>query len=205
MCELQDIISNGEGVQVEFKTEISNQKNLAATLAAFASGIGGSVFIGVKKSGKIKGVNPFEEKTMVEEAISRYTKPYIQYCTVIWKVRHCLVVEVKVDQSELKHQAKDDQNEWKSFIRIESHTCRTNKIIDLSDRLNDSFNENAKYNEDCRREISLKLKGGSLTLSKLYTESKFTLKEIDYNLCCLVYLGTVQLSFSEGKVCYSLA
>ncbi|MDG1146988.1 MAG: ATP-binding protein [Crocinitomicaceae bacterium] len=204
MCELQEIISNGEGVQVEFKTEISNQKHLAATLVAFANGVGGSVLIGVKKSGKIKGVNPSEEKILLDEAISMYTKPHVLCDTVVWKVKHYLVVEIKVDQSKIRHQAKDDQGIWNPFVRIESHTCRTNKIIDLAWKLSDSLEESVKYNEACKDELILKLQDTHLTLSKLYTESRFTLKEVDYNLSCLLYIGAIRLSFLEGNIYYAL-
>ncbi|MEJ6776928.1 MAG: ATP-binding protein [Crocinitomicaceae bacterium] len=204
MSELQHIISKGEGAKLEFEPEISNIKHLAATLVAFANSKGGSVLIGVKYSGKIKGVNPYEEGHMIEEVVSIYTKPSIPYNKVIWKDRHHMVVEIKVNQSKLKYQAKDDNNEWRPFIRIGGHTCPTNKIIDLAWKLSDTFNENAKYNGDCKNEIALKLEGVSLTLSKLYADSNFTLREVDYNLSCLLYMGMVDLSFSETKILYTL-
>lgn len=204
MSELQHIISKGEGVKLEFKPEISNIKHLAATLVAFANSKGGSVLIGVKYSGKIKGVNPYEEEHLIEEAVSRYTKPSIPYNKVIWKDRRHLVVEIKVNQSKLKHQAKDDNNEWRPFIRIGGHTCPTNKIIDLAWKHSDTFNENAKYNRDCKNEIAFKLEGVSLTLSKLYADSNFSLREVDYNLSCLLYMGMVDLSLSETKILYTL-
>jgi predicted HTH transcriptional regulator len=205
MCELQGRIDEGEGEKLVFQTEILDAESLAATLVAFANSQGGSVFLGVKRSGKIKGVNPSAEESIVKNLVLKYTKPHVPYRIMVCKIKHYFVVEVRVEQSGVKHQAKGNQGEWKSFIRIDSHTCRTNKIIDLAGKLSDSLSESTKYNEVCKREILLKLKGDSLTLSKLYTESNFTLKEIDYNLSCLVYLGTVCLSVFNGKIHYSLA
>lgn len=204
MSELKHIISKGEGVQLDFKTEISDSQKIASTLVAFANTKGGSLLIGVKDTGKIKGVDPSEEIYMVDQAISKYVKPGIQYTKLIWQERHHIIVEIIIAQSSVKHLAKDDNNEWRSFIRINDHTCHTNKIIDLAWRLSDSFVENSKYNVDCQNEIKGNIKLTGLTLSKLYSNSSFSLKVVDFNLSCLFYLNQIELSFVEEKIVYSL-
>ena len=50
---LEKMISRGEGVQLDFKQSITNQKKIARTLAAFANNNGGKLLIGVKDNGFI--------------------------------------------------------------------------------------------------------------------------------------------------------
>ena len=204
MSELKHIISKGEGIHLDFKTEISDSQKIAATLVAFANSEGGSLFIGVKDSGKIKGVDPSEEVYMIEQAISKFIKPGIPFTKVIWQEKHHIVVEIKIEKSNVKHLAKDDDNKWRSFIRVDDHTCQTNKVIDLAWKLSDTYTENSKYNIDCQNEIREKLRVTSLTLSKLYVNSTFNLKEVDFNLSCLLYLNKVELSFLDDKIVYRL-
>ena len=61
MSELKRLIAEGEGVQLDFKFRIDDQKKIARTLSAFANTEGGKLLIGVKDNGKINGVNPEEE------------------------------------------------------------------------------------------------------------------------------------------------
>lgn len=204
MSELKQIISRGEGIHLDFKTEISDSQKIAATLVAFANSEGGSLFIGVKDSGKIKGVDPSEEVYMIEQAISKYIKPGIPFAKLIWQEKHHVVVEIKIKKSDVKYLAKDDDNEWRYFIRVGDNTCYTNKIIDLAWKLSDTYIENNKYNIDCQNEIKGKLKVSRLTLSKLYANSAFNLKEIDFNLSCLLYLNKVELSYVDDKIMYRL-
>ena len=58
--ELQHRILKGEGVQLDFKHSITDKQKIAWTLCAFANTKGGSLLIGVKDNGKVKGVNPEE-------------------------------------------------------------------------------------------------------------------------------------------------
>lgn len=204
MSELLQLISKGEGIQLEFKTEITNSKDVAATLVAFANTNGGSVLVGVKDSGKLKGVNPSEEEFMIEEAVSAFTKPNVPYTKSVWQERHYLVVEIKVVPSATRHQALDEAGEWKSFIRIDDHTCRTNKIIELAWRLSDTYKESVKFNADCITEIGEKLNQGYSTLSKLYANSAFSLKEVDYNLSCMFYTGDLDLLFIDERLQFGL-
>jgi predicted HTH transcriptional regulator len=45
---LEQLISKGEGVQLDFKQSINNQKKIARTLAAFANNRGGKLLVGVQ-------------------------------------------------------------------------------------------------------------------------------------------------------------
>jgi predicted HTH transcriptional regulator len=204
MSELLHLIAKGEGIQLEFKTEVTDSKDIAATLVALANTKGGSVLIGVKDSGKIKGINPSEEEYMIEEAVVHFTKPKVAYSKSIWQERHYFVIEIEVDQSNVKHRALSEGGEWKSFVRIDDHTCHTNKIIDLAWKLSDTYKESPKYNEECIEEIINKLSKSHTTLSKLYAKSAFSLKIVDYNLSCLLYNESVVLLFVDEKVQYGL-
>lgn len=204
MSELLKIISKGEGLSLDFKKEISNSQKIAATIVAFANSEGGSLFVGVKDNGKIKGINPSEEVFMINQAIDEYVKPKVEIETSIWQEKHYLVLEVIVSKSSQIHTAMDDDGVWKSFVRIGDHTCHTNKVIDLSWKLQDDASENKKFSAECQAELIEKLKEGGQTLSSLYKTSEFSLKEVDYNLSYLLYKEQIHYSFVNGHLQYDV-
>ncbi len=62
--ELDKIIDEGEGFQVEFKRKVSSPEKIARALSAFANTRGGKILFGVDDDGSIVGVE--SEKTEIE-------------------------------------------------------------------------------------------------------------------------------------------
>ncbi len=54
--ELREKIAKGEGFHSEFKETLPNKENLAKVIVCFANTNGGQIFIGVKDSGEIAGI-----------------------------------------------------------------------------------------------------------------------------------------------------
>ncbi|MDG1657023.1 MAG: ATP-binding protein, partial [Crocinitomicaceae bacterium] len=84
MSDLSTIIRKGEGLNLDFKFRIDDQKKIARTLVAFANSSGGSLLIGVKDNGKVSGVNPEEEYYMIEGAADLYTQPRVAFDSKVW-------------------------------------------------------------------------------------------------------------------------
>ncbi|HNQ12507.1 MAG TPA: ATP-binding protein, partial [Bacteroidia bacterium] len=55
------LIQNGENETLDFKQEISDSIRIAKTIVSFANHKGGTLLIGVKDDGHIKGVNAEDE------------------------------------------------------------------------------------------------------------------------------------------------
>ena len=76
---LQELISQGEHQQQDFKFEISDARKIARSLSAFSNTEGGRLLVGVKDNGKIAGVRSEEEAYMIEAAAKLYCKPQVEF------------------------------------------------------------------------------------------------------------------------------
>ena len=72
------LISRGEGEQLDFKKTISSANKIAKTMAAFANHKGGTLLVGVNDNKTISGVKSEDEKYMLDLAASFYCKPEIK-------------------------------------------------------------------------------------------------------------------------------
>lgn len=65
---VNELLLKVEGEQLEFKQQINSQEKIAKTLSAMANSTGGLILIGVSDQRKIIGIDPEEERYMVEGA-----------------------------------------------------------------------------------------------------------------------------------------
>lgn len=75
---IQQLISEGEHIQQDFKFAISDARKIARSISAFANTQGGRLLIGVKDNGKIAGVRSEEEIYMIEAAARMYCRPQVE-------------------------------------------------------------------------------------------------------------------------------
>jgi len=55
--QLQSLIKQGEGQDIEFKSSLQLRQEIGETISAFANTFGGVILIGVSDEGKIVGVD----------------------------------------------------------------------------------------------------------------------------------------------------
>lgn len=203
MSELKRRISEGEGLQLDFKFRIDDQKKIARTLAAFANSEGGSLLIGVKDSGKIAGCNPEEEFYMIEGAAQVYCQPAVEFEHQVIQEGHHLVMEITVHPSESKHKAQDEEGKWKFYHRIEDQTLLANKIIFLLWRYK---KEGKKKAESFTPELSQLLKlieeHEPVSISKLFRESKLPKNVVNEHIATLVYWEVIERDVTQSGIKY---
>src|SRR5688572_10175064 len=78
MKELQQLILQGESDSLDFKKRITNPDRIARTLASFANTRGGIILVGVMDNGQISGVDPEEEKHILEIAANSFCEPPVK-------------------------------------------------------------------------------------------------------------------------------
>ena len=205
MSELKKRIAQGEGVELDFKFRIYDQKKIARTLVAFANTQGGKLLIGVKDNGKIVGVDPEEEFFMIQGAAAMYTKPEVKFESKIWKEGHHLVLEIEVPRSEQKHKGLDDDGRWRTFVRVGDHTLHGNKILTRIWNLeNYGANRPEQFDEPTMHFLKLIEKHQPVSISKLYRHAGFPMKKVDQLLAVLVFWGVVGMHISEQGTTYSV-
>ena len=69
------LLKEEEGLKIEYKQQISSQEKIAKTLSAMSNTAGGLILIGISDHRKIMGIDPEEERFMIEGANQDFCYP----------------------------------------------------------------------------------------------------------------------------------
>ncbi len=114
------MIHKGEGEKVDFKQTISDPYKIAKTITSFANTKGGKLLVGVKDDRSILGVDPEEEKYILETAAEFYCDPpiHLHYHEVEDEKEDKTVLIVKVNESKYKpHFVRDENEQRHVYVR----------------------------------------------------------------------------------------
>lgn len=129
---IPDLITQGEGSRLEFKSTISTAARIARTLCAFANTGGGTLLIGVDDDGKIAGVrSEVGEMHKIEQATDFLVEPplTISYRSVWVSGKLVLVIDVP-ESTDKPHYALDEQHHHRTiYVRAKDKSVPTNKLI----------------------------------------------------------------------------
>lgn len=163
------LISKGEGAQLDFKKTISSASKIAKTMVAFANHKGGTLLIGVNDNKTIAGVKSEDEKYMLDLAAGFYCNPEIKIKIVEWEIGGKNVIECIIPEGNQKpYYAKDEEGKWWAHIRVEDKTLLASKIV--LDVLKREANHTNTFIAYSKHEQGL--------LQYLNTNNKITLKEV---------------------------
>jgi len=128
---LTELIEQGEGTRLEFKSSISTSHRIARTLTAFANTVGGVLIVGVTDDGKIAGVDSeLHEMRKIEQATDFFVEPAITISYETRRVDGRLVLLIDVPESTDKpHYAVDEQGTRTIYVRSKDKSVPTNKLI----------------------------------------------------------------------------
>jgi predicted HTH transcriptional regulator len=203
---LKEYIKVGKSQKLDFVHSLYDSKKIAQIMCSFANSEGGSLFTGIKENGKISGVNPSEEIENAKEIGANLCEPKILFETLIWQEDFRLVLEIKIQpNSEKNTLTKDENNEWRKFIRINQHSLKENKILEkisILGKKNISKPEIlSKTESDFFDLFTVDLK---LSLSQLYAKSSFKKSEIDDLTAKFTYWKIIEMEFSNKGPLYKL-
>jgi hypothetical protein len=136
--QLDDLITQGEHIQLEFKRQLSSAQRIARTLAAFANTSGGTLLVGVADDGKIVGVpSEFREVSKVEDATDRIIQPAltVSYQTLSPDGRTVLIVTIS-ESDEKPHYVVDEAGKRTIYVRAKDKSVPTSKLIITPDVAN---------------------------------------------------------------------
>lgn len=127
------LINSKESKTLDFKQKVTSKEKIARTLAAMANTDGGIILIGLSDQKKITGIDPEEEKYMVESAneiycfprVSLSCKPYFMPDADPEKKnkneKFLLIVEIKKTAGP-KIYTSDKMGNRKLYIRVDDQT-----------------------------------------------------------------------------------
>lgn len=78
---IERTLKSQEDTRLEFKQKITSKRKIAKTIAAMANALGGTILIGISDQKRVVGIDPEEERYMVESANATYCVPSAQLTT----------------------------------------------------------------------------------------------------------------------------
>ena len=203
---LKEIIKLDKSQKLDFSSSLNDSKKIAQIMCSLANSVGGSFFIGIKENGKISGINPSEEIENAQEIAANLCQPKLLFETQIWQENFRLVLEIKIQpNSEKNSLAKDENNEWRKFIRINQHTLKETKILEKISTLEKKNVSKPEILNDYESEfLSFFQKDTQISLSQLYAKSKLNKSEIDDLTAKFAYWKMIDMEISENKIFYKL-
>jgi predicted HTH transcriptional regulator len=193
-------------IDCAFIENADNQFEIAKILSSLANSQGGTLYIGVKSNGKVKGVYPKDVVNQINEIVSSYIRPSLEYSNDILEEELKLVVCIKVPfKPNNKYQAKLNEKEWEFFVRINQYSIAANKIVRRSwiDEKN-CLVSTLETNSELKAFLKLISINQPITLSKLYKVSNMPLDKVDKYLSTLVALKEVHVSFDGNSIIFSV-
>jgi len=130
------IIEEGEGFDVEFKRRISSPEKIARTLISFANTKGGTILFGVDDDGRIVGVESEKsEIELIEIAGREFTDPPIHPVIDIVPFDGRDVIVCRIDESKIKphyflgQHERTNGEDTRVYIRVNDKTMMASKEV----------------------------------------------------------------------------
>ena len=120
MNKLDELIFRGENEEVDFKQTISDPYKIAKTISSFANTRGGKILVGVRDDKTITGIDPEEEKYILETAADFYCDPpvVLEYEELEDEEEDKTVLVVNIKESDQKpHYIRDTNQQNLVYIR----------------------------------------------------------------------------------------
>lgn len=117
---LADLLKQGEGQGLDFKQKINSWNKIAKTISSFANTTGGIILVGVTDKRSLVGIDPEEEKYMLEEAALHYCKPPVtlQFEEIEEIEEEKIILKVSIAESLQKpHASLTNAGQWQVYIR----------------------------------------------------------------------------------------
>ncbi len=205
---LQELIDQREGLQLDFKFEVSDLSKIARSIVAFANTKGGILLIGVKDNGKIAGVQSDEELYMIQAAARMYCSPAVDFYFRSWQANKKTVLEVIIPESKQKpHFARDSQGRWHAYIRVDDKNFLVNNVQLRVWKNQYKTRKSINIKFDRKEDLLLKYLRTHefITFRKFCQIAKISPKVAEDVLVDMVLIDVLKIEYSEtGVVRYSL-
>ncbi|MGV3560416.1 AlbA family DNA-binding domain-containing protein [Larkinella arboricola] len=137
---LAELIAQGEGTRLEFKSTIHTAYRIARTLTAFSNTSGGLLIVGVSDDGRVSGVeSELHEMQKIEKATDFLIDPAISISYEVIQEAGRQVLLIDIPESEEKpHYAIDERGNRTIYVRAKDKSIPTNRLMLNSSSLPDS-------------------------------------------------------------------
>lgn len=198
---INQLIINGEGLQLDFKHTISDAYKIAKTICAFANTKGGTLLVGVRDNKTIAGVKSEEEKYMIEMAAQLYCVPPIDLKFTEHVLEKKIILEVTIDESHNKPVfALDSEKKQIVYIRQEDQTFKAGIVTYEWLKFNNKSHNLSKntYGFFESEIMQLMRKNGPLKLNNLLNSLPFKKRTIIRSLIKLLNMNIISVLYDNN-------
>jgi predicted HTH transcriptional regulator len=97
---IKSLIKQNEGEKLDFKQKITSKEKISKTLAGLANTEGGYILIGISDKKRIIGIDPDEERYMIESANEEFCVPPVSLT----------INEIKIYDEKYPEQYEDERS-----------------------------------------------------------------------------------------------
>ena len=196
-----------EGLTLDYKQRISNPQKIAKTICAFANTRGGKLVIGVSDQRKITGIDPEEEKYLLEEAARQFCQPPVKYRLKEYENAEGLIVlEVKIPLSKhLPHSCLNEHQHWQVYVRQNDRSIPADaKLIKQLENQSNAHPAKPKPKSETDKVVAFIASRDKTTLPDICKYLNYGKRRVRKLLVHCVQIGAVREFNHESQPFYSL-
>jgi hypothetical protein len=128
--QLRQLVRQGEGSHLEFKSRASSTDQIVREMIAFANTAGGIILVGVTDSGELSGVKyPNEESLVIRKAVVKYSRPHVYYTeTIIPLSEKKSVIQYEIPLSRKRpHFFRVSNSKSETYIRLRDMSMKASR------------------------------------------------------------------------------
>jgi predicted HTH transcriptional regulator len=204
---VKKLLDQGEGESLDYKKEVNSESKIAKTIVSFANHKGGKLLIGVNDNRTIYGINPEEERFMLEKAAGFFCKPEIPIEITEWQIGRKTVLEVDIPKGEHKpYFALGDDGKWWAYIRVKDQSLLASKVVlDVLKREGSEESTLIKYSPKEQALLDYLTKHHRITINQYCKLLNLSRRRATQILVNLISIGVIRAHNTEKTEFYTLS
>ena len=202
---LQQLISEGEHQQQDFKYRVSDAVKLARSVSAFANTDGGRLLIGVRDDGHLSGVRSEEEIHVMHQAAYKYCQPEASIKFDTYHIDGRTIVVATIPPSARRPVfALDEEGKKTAYIRIADENIVASPVhLAIWRESQQEQGAMMTYTDSVHQLLDV-LQGPALTLNLLVRRSRLPRPKVIRLLARLIRFHVVQWEYTSQQFLFSI-
>lgn len=202
---LEELISQGEHQQQDFKYKIQDAIKLARSVSAFANTDGGRLLIGVRDDGHLSGVRSAEEIYMMEKAAKECCRPASD---ITFETRHAdgrnIVIATIPKAQHRPIYAIDENGKRIAFVRVKDENIVATPVHLEMWKQDRASTVITAYGETETTMIATLQQHPNETINHLVRLSKLSRFKVIKTLARFVRYGLTEIKYLDGKFVFKV-
>ena len=202
---LQQLISEGEHQQQDFKYRVSDAVKLARSVSAFANTDGGRLLIGVRDDGHLSGVRSEEEIHVMHQAAYKYCQPEASIKFDTYHIDGRTIVVATIPPSARRPVfALDEEGKKTAYIRIADENIVASPVhLAIWRESQQEQGAMMTYTDSVHQLLDV-LQGPAQTLNLLVRRSRLPRPKVIRLLARLIRFHVVQWEYTNQQFLFSI-